>query len=248
MDEQRASNGGASTLAWLLTYGDLMTLLFALFVLIISFSEIDSEKFKKNAQAYAEAFNQDKPDTLIPEEVEPEEEIEPTIFKTATISDEKKLLLHLRRSLKRKGLSDKVSVDLEGEDVLVTLPSDYSFLPGSAQLKFVLLPALEVIARSVAFGTGKITIFGHTDSDPISTAQFRSNWDLSSARAISVLHYLENTGLVDRKRLSAIGYAETRPLVKEDIPGGKAMNRRVEIRLKSSSPKAPEDGKAEVPS
>ena len=244
MDEEQSSSGGSSTLAWLLTYGDLMTLLFALFVLIISFSEIDSEAFKKNAQAYAEAFNQEAPDIVIIPEEEPEVEIEATIFKTAKISEEKKLLLHLRRSLKRKGLSDKVAVDLEGEDVLVTLPSDYSFLPGSAQLKFVLLPALEVIARSVAFGTGKITIFGHTDSDPISTAQFRSNWDLSSARAISVLHYLEKTGLVDRKRLSAIGYAETRPLAKEDIPGGKSKNRRVEIRLQTSSTKAPEGGKS----
>ena len=240
MDEEQSAD---TSQAWLLTYGDLMTLLFALFVLLISFSEIDSESFKKNAQASAEAFNQKLDDIEIPPEVKPEEEIEPTIFKTATISDEKKLLLHLKRSLKRKGLADKVSIDLEGEDVLVTLPSDYSFLPGSAKLQYLMLPALEVIARSVAFGTGKITIFGHTDSDPISTAQFRSNWDLSSARAISVLHFLEKSGLIDRKRLSAIGYAETRPLVKEDTSGGKARNRRVEIRLETKSKKAPKVGK-----
>jgi chemotaxis protein MotB len=94
-----------------------------------------------------------------------------------------------------------------------------------------MLPALDAIARTTAFGAAPIVISGHTDGDPISTQRFRSNWDLSAARAISVLHYFVGTGLIDPNRLSAIGYAETKPMADEDTARGKALNRRVEIRI-----------------
>ncbi|EWG98544.1 hypothetical protein Q427_29990 [Halomonas sp. BC04] len=78
---------------------------------------------------------------------------------------------------------------------------------------------------------GDVSVEGHTDSIPIATARFPSNWELSSARAIAVLRYLAELG-IDIERLRAVGYAETRPLESNDSAEGRAMNRRVELLLK----------------
>lgn len=237
---------------WLVTFGDLMALLFALFVLINSFSEVDAESFKRNAGPIAQAFNKDTPKfTFLGRDPSTEEEATPgsdgqegvaqadesesvavfSFSENRLVSEEQQLLLNLKRSLRRERLSGRVSLKLGDDNILVRLPSDYSFLPGSAQIRPQMLPALDAIARTTAFGAAPIVISGHTDGDPISTQRFRSNWDLSAARAISVLHYFVGTGLIDPNRLSAIGYAETKPMADEDTAKGKALNRRVEIRI-----------------
>ncbi len=72
---------------------------------------------------------------------------------------------------------------------------------------------------------------GHTDSSPISTARFRSNWDLSSARAVTVVHYLMEKAGVKATRITARGFADSRPLVKNNTPENQSKNRRVEIAL-----------------
>jgi chemotaxis protein MotB len=245
-DDDQKSDG------WLTTFGDLMALLFALFVLINSFSEIDAESFKRNAGPIAQAFNKETPkfvnlDNLAkaeseltansddPNDVkESEDPNSQSVFsfgRAELVSQELKLLFYLKRSLRRESISGQIALQLEDDNILVRLPSDYSFSPGSAQLSPQMQPALNAIARAVAFDSGPIVISGHTDSDPISTDKFGSNWELSSARAISVLHYLVGTGLVDPNRLTAIGHAETKPLIDENLPQDKALNRRVEIRI-----------------
>ena len=82
---------------------------------------------------------------------------------------------------------------------------------------------------------GQILVSGHTDNSPISTGWFRSNWDLLSARAVSVVHFLITRTAVSPSRITALGVADSRPLVKNDTPENQSRNRRVEISIEITS-------------
>ena len=90
---------------------------------------------------------------------------------------------------------------------------------------------LDRIADVLARTNGEIFISGHTDDRPISTSRYRSNWDLSSVRAVSVIHRLLRHPNLNRGRVSAVGYADTRPRGSNDSADGRAENRRVEIKV-----------------
>ena len=93
-------------------------------------------------------------------------------------------------------------------------------------------PVLRIIQDVLRETDGQIVVEGHSDSNPISTDRFRSNWELSSARAVSVAHGLFGDGRLEQSRFSVSGYAATRPLVSNETPAGRARNRRVEIVIK----------------
>ena len=78
---------------------------------------------------------------------------------------------------------------------------------------------------------GEIMVSGHTDDRPIKTAQIGSNWELSTKRAVSIIHRLEGLGIVEPNRLSATGYGDTQPIAPNDTPENRAKNRRVEIAI-----------------
>ena len=97
---------------------------------------------------------------------------------------------------------------------------------------------IEKLRQSLADVEGKIVVAGHTDDVPIKTARFRSNWDLSAARAVSVLHELIRDGGLDPARLIAEGHGEAHPLVPNDTADNRAINRRVELVIVQPSGKA----------
>jgi chemotaxis protein MotB len=121
----------------------------------------------------------------------------------------------------------------DGTEVVIQLLEKDSFSSGSAELEPGSLEALAKIGRLVAGMTGAITISGHTDNVPIrSGSSYRSNWDLSAARAASVAHELLAAG-VDSRRLAVSGHADTQPRVANDTPEHRAQNRRVDITFVS---------------
>jgi chemotaxis protein MotB len=123
----------------------------------------------------------------------------------------------------------EVEVETRGRTIVLRIREKGSFDSGSAELKATYQHLLHDVRDTLARQPGVITVRGHTDDVPIATARFRSNWDLSSARAVSVAHELLAEGVVDRRRVSIAGYADTRPLVPNDNPEHRARNRRVEI-------------------
>ena len=126
----------------------------------------------------------------------------------------------------RKG---NVEVLREGMKIIIRIRERATFPPGSDHLKDSFRPTLMKIGGLLKKLPGRITVVGHTDDRPIFNDRFRSNWDLSSARAVSVLlELIEEAGL-PAKRASVRGLADTRPLVPNDTPAHRAMNRRVEI-------------------
>lgn len=231
--------------AWLVSFADLMTLLFAFFVLLLSFSEVNSDSFKKNAGPIAEAFQAKRSKTtdpitenapaktespLIIDMVRPTPKLDRPIDpdEDNTVED---MTEHLRFVMAAEIKDDMVEIIVKGNLVTIRFKDRAAFTAGDRELKPAILPALSSIAHVLGKTPGRIRVEGHTDPIPISTSLYRSNWDLSAARAASVVHHLLSYGEIEPSRISAQGFADSRPLVPNDTPDGRAVNRRVEILI-----------------
>ena len=307
---------------WLMTFTDMLMLLVVMFVLFLSFSEIDSESFKRNAGPIAEAFNQPPSTSLLSgksalidmsttnvnaedpgegigfevkadqkernDNIKPKEEksteikekkkIKEKEIKTAEVKEEKNIEAKEEKNIEAKEnkavnltetekveenqqkpekvkeiRSNKLSRNLEtvmkdeiragkfelvAKKNVVTLrfPEKVTFFSGVADLQKDIQPTLDRIASIISKTEtqDKIVVTGHTDSVPISTYRFRSNWDLSAARAVSVVHRILRNKNIDRKRVLAVGSADVNPLASNDSWENRALNRRVEIRIELS--------------
>jgi chemotaxis protein MotB len=207
---------------WLVSYADMMTLLFGFFVLMYSMSKIDKEKYEvisKDMAKYMGGKLTEKP-------------INP-VEKMTKINDEIKVVL--ASAFENK--SD-YNVKLNGDSLVVTLDSDLLFPSGSARPTEKAVEVVNKVYDSVKNQkVEQIEVEGHTDSDPISTATFPSNWELSTSRAASIVRIFENLD-VPVAQLKASGFGESRPLVSEvgdslhTSKENKAKNRRVVINLK----------------
>ncbi len=136
----------------------------------------------------------------------------------------------LTQGLQLDNLGDNVDVVVNDKSVSLRINSEILFDSGEAQLSLGGLEILQRLARTLKDSPHAITIEGHTDAIPIRSARFPSNWELSSARAGSVVRYLEANGIASR-RLRAVGYADTRPLAQNNTAANRALNRRVELML-----------------
>lgn len=125
-----------------------------------------------------------------------------------------------------------LSIDGNKTEITIRFPDSVAFGSGSDNLKDTISPSIARLADVLADTEGEILVSGHTDSIPISNGRFRSNWDLSTARAVSVIHQLQQSGKIGLGRLAAIGYADTRPLAPDDTAENRALNRRVEVTLR----------------
>jgi len=132
-----------------------------------------------------------------------------------------------------------VRVDTSPEGVLkVTLVSEVLFEPGEAELKEAIYPVLDEIGRSITeeYPGYYVAIEGHTDPSEVSSTGYDSNWELSAARALSVLHYFGDRNLIDQQRLAVASYGSERPVADSSTPDGQRMNRRVVITLMPNNP------------
>jgi chemotaxis protein MotB len=130
------------------------------------------------------------------------------------------------------GLGEDVSVQLSDKEIIFSIKEKVTFSPGEAQLLSSFEPVLDNIAGIIEKNPSfRVDIIGHTDNIPIHTARFPSNWELSVARAASVLKYFINIHALEPSRLSIKGNADQKPIVPNDTPDNRSQNRRVEIRL-----------------
>jgi len=136
----------------------------------------------------------------------------------------------LERKLKGQIADESVTVEMSDGGIAIVLSDSILFDSGKAQLKKDALPVLDQVADIVKreVPDKNVGIGGHTDNVPIQYSTWKTNWELSSARATNVLYYLEEKG-VSPKRLSATGYGEYRPIAANDTAKGRSVNRRVEI-------------------
>jgi len=205
---------------WMTTYGDLMSLLLVFFILLVSFSTMEIVKFRKAMGSLRGGEGVMEPNTgqtVIEREAVESEEFEEAL-------DE------LIEKLEELQLTDEVRVYWDSKGVRFVLQDEVLFPPGRAEIQPRYLNVLELIIGVIqTLKVEELQVEGHTDDTPIYTQRFPSNWELSVARAVSVLRYMESTRIVESRRLAAHGYGEFRPYVPNDSPSNKAKNRRVEL-------------------
>jgi chemotaxis protein MotB len=143
-------------------------------------------------------------------------------------------------ALGREIKDGSVDVETAGKKIIIRVREKASFGSGQASLKGSFRPILAKVAAILKDSEGKIIVAGHTDNIPIYTERFRSNWELSSARAVSVAHEMMLATNIPSNRFLIQGFADTEPMAANDTPANRAKNRRVEIILQQGEDK---DGK-----
>lgn len=225
---------------WLISYADFVTLLFAFFVVMYSISSVNEEKYKSFGEALNSAFNKEAgahPAASGPQE---QSRLFMTDRQTLRLGEQQRRIQAHMKSL-NTGLSQvmanlidqrQVSINQTKRGVEIDISASALFRTGEAALQPGTLDVLRQVAVVLSKEELPIEVEGHTDDVPIATAQFPSNWELSSARASSVVRQLVESG-VPAKRLAVVGLASNQPLAPNDSPEGRAMNRRVTITILS---------------
>ncbi len=137
--------------------------------------------------------------------------------------------IELASALSKEIAAGVLEIETAGRRITIRIKEHGTFPSGSDILSAEFKPVLKIIREQLRDMEGDIIVEGHTDPDPINTARFRSNWALSSARAVSVAHGLFEDPEIDQERFTITGFAETEPLVSNSTAAGKARNRRVEV-------------------
>ncbi len=137
--------------------------------------------------------------------------------------------IDLATALSKEIAAGVLEIETSGRRIILRIKEHGSFPSGTADLSANFKPVLKIIRQQLRDMEGRIIVEGHTDDDPINTPRFRSNWALSSARAVSVAHGLFEDPELDQERFTITGFADTKPLVSNTNAAGKARNRRVEV-------------------
>ncbi|MES9926054.1 MAG: flagellar motor protein MotD [Candidatus Thiodiazotropha endolucinida] len=248
---------------WIVSYADFITLLFAFFVVMYSISSVNEGKYRVLSQTLTEAFQEnsrsvdpiqvgeinrnsgnmaglEQDNALIQtEQIQgPGTYQDPGLVMDKMPSNETQRLSFLAATIEDM-LSDYVDQELVDvsftEDrVIVNMKDKMLFPSASAHLSREAVNALRSISRVLNTVPNQIQVEGNTDNRPISTKSFPSNWELSAARAASVVHLMTRMG-IGPQRLSAVGYAEHRPVADNGTESGRAKNRRVSLIIMGMS-------------
>lgn len=152
----------------------------------------------------------------------------------ALIAETEQDAYDLANALQSEIMAGDIEIETSGRKIIIRIRERGSFVSGSAELKPAYLDVMHEVRSVLALKPGSILVQGHTDDIPINTARFRSNWELSAARAVSVAHELMKGGDVSINRFEVSGKAATAPLVANNSAENRARNRRVEIIIEQS--------------
>ena len=216
--------------AWVVTFGDLMTLLLCFFALLLSFSEMDRNKYRVVSGSVKNAFGiqREKPVFESPKGSKMiAREFDQAIILTKIEEVVKEIINELEDEYEE--LKGFVEIESAENQLTIRMMGEATFDTGKAELKPNFAPLLQKIGEILAKTRGEIIIAGHTDNVPLAGGLFGSNLGLSMARAGSVAEYLLRTSSIDPKLLSTMGFGEYRPLETNDTAEGRQKNRRVEI-------------------
>ncbi len=228
---------------WLISYADFVTLLFAFFVVMYSISSVNEGKYKTFSNALNIAFDQSPGESSI--NVIPGKQVQ---GRNQVLVDKStaQLVERQRKTQEQMKAVDKslrqvmgpliaqglVGVRQTKRGVVVEISASTLFKEGDERLQPGAQETLQQVAMVLSRENQSIEVEGHTDDVPIKTAQFPSNWELSSGRASSVVRMLVSYG-VPENRLAAVGMAANQPVVANDTPEHRAKNRRVSITIVS---------------
>ena len=232
-DETEIPEKGAPM--WVVTFGDLMSLLLCFFVLLLSFSNMDAQKYKEMAGSMAKAFGVQRKTKAF--QIPKGQKIIARDFDKAHIAKREKEEFgkEVEKAIveaKLGDIKDLIQVVVTENEVVIRMMGETTFDSGKAEIRPQMAPLLKRIAAALQTTKGTIIISGHTDNVPVSGGRFLSNLELSAARATKVAEALLEQGNIDPRRLSVAGFGEHHPVESNDSTTGKEKNRRVEIILK----------------
>jgi chemotaxis protein MotB len=243
---------------WLITYADMITLLMVLFIVLYSISQVDLAKFRQLKSGIAGGFGGPSASAALtggagpleggggvfdaglqaatgvkPEDQAAQSALAAAEARAAGARQQRAVLQNaqdqIQHSLDQEGLGKAVAFRLEARGLVVTIVSDkVLFDPGQADLRPEGREIVDNLAAVLGRLPNKLAVEGHTDNTPIS-GRYPSNWELSTARATTVLRELIDRHDFSADRLQAAGYADTRPVAGNDTSDGRAANRRVEL-------------------
>ena len=233
--ENKSRSRGKSP-TWVITLADLSMLLFAFFVLMQSFSATDAGRYSAMADSLNTAFKNAGGGLLNINEKRTGATIQQstnTSVESSATAAAKRAYENLNTALRREMASGLVQVRLQENNTAVVTFSDTAyFQPGSERIAAEMIPLLERVANVLmASPNTKVVVMGHTDNGQIGGDRFRSNWELSSARAAAVVTELLRLAPIPANRIIAQSVADTRPLASNATAEGRAQNRRVEVQI-----------------
>ncbi len=230
---------------WLVSYADFITLLFAFFVVMFASSQVDKGKAKQVSEAVEKAFEGSKLPVSIREILggtvddkgkgnaqmkgpggaqKATQDVKP-----AQVAELIPSMEYLSKELNQEVRSGKMKLSLEARGLVITLSQAAFFPSGGDAIAPAMFGSIGKVANAIRGLPNPVRLEGHTDSVPIHTPRFRSNWELSAARSIAMLELLNTRYAIPVKRLAVAGYAETIPVDSNDLEPGRAHNRRVDI-------------------
>lgn len=237
---------------WLISYADFITLLFAFFVVMFAVSQTDSKKLGRFTEAVTAAQSRYG---IFDSKSQPQAPVDSSAAQIAAVGgkgarrdggkgvhgnkgmggrgtgwNKKAALKGAIQMLLGKAIQqNRVSVVDTSEGLEIRLRTTQLFQSGASDLNPEYLEEMQLLGQKLGQIQNQLRIEGHTDSIPISTPTYRSNWDLSASRASSVLRFFHDDAGIAQERMSISGYADSRPIATNDSPEGRAENRRVVI-------------------
>ncbi|MFN7993842.1 MAG: flagellar motor protein MotB [Bryobacteraceae bacterium] len=246
---------------WLVSYADFITLLFAFFVVMFASSQTDKAKAQQVSDSVKTALekggftaavrevlggtvdDKGKGNALMkgPGGARQSTKEPPPDTRVADLLPS---LTYLSAELKEEIKLGKIEVRLEQRGLVISLPQATFFPSGEDSIDPSTYATVEKIAATIKGLPNPVRLEGHTDSVPIHTVRFQSNWELSSARGIAMLKLLNTQFEIPMKRMAIAGYADTAPTASNETPEGRARNRRVDIVILNLRGMMPEPGGA----
>ena len=190
--------------AWMVPYGNLMTILLIFFLVLYSYAYLSNPKYEKALQRIKKELSRELVNK--PEDTEIAEKLQKELEKFGTV------MINARR-------------------IKIDLPAPILFASARAELKPEAMEVLQKIGNVLKDSPNKIIVEGHTDNVPIAGGKYSSNWELSAARAFSVINYFVKNIGISPERLTAYGYGEFRPVAPNDTEENRSRNRRIEITI-----------------
>lgn len=245
---KRSKSTGAPK--WMVTYSDMVTLILVFFILLFSMSQIDLEKFEAISDSFKNRMVFEFNPSSVPLEsptqntsdLESGKDVKdfgnPTPLRNAADHDDvsggeedklDELMKNVESYLDENNLNNVISAGRNERGVVLVLQELILFNSGEANILSTGKPFLNKIGSLLNKIPNEVKVEGHTDNKPMASFRYPSNWELSGARASSVVRYLVSENNFDPSRFTIVGYGDTRPLVPNDSPTNMSKNRRVEI-------------------
>ncbi|SDN54415.1 flagellar motor protein MotS [Alkalicoccus daliensis] len=252
MNRRRQNDTDKGAPKWMVTFSDMMTLILVFFILLFSMSVVDANKFRAIADSFQDRAVFDSFPSIIPFENpsderevldiddSPNEETE-TYDSLEDMEEEEvnrqldDLLEDVNEYLEENEFTEEITASRDDRGVVLVLQEQALFESASADLINEAQPFLDKVGELLNTIPNMVKVEGHTDSRPISTPQFPSNWELSGARASSVIRYLSSTEDLEPQRFMAAGYGDTRPIAPNTTEENLQQNRRVVIVISDPS-------------